>query len=115
MFSIFLSGLQAANNPDAQPGKNVDEAAREVTAGCRDTLKADDTETFELGMCLGVLKGLHYLSQDVCIPSALSLGDIASVVSSYFDAHPEQLDRDFRELSLVAMRSAWPCDGRHNI
>jgi Ssp1 endopeptidase immunity protein Rap1a len=93
-----------------------DEAARNVLAGCEEELKAaSGAATFDLGVCLGTLKGLHYLSTDVCIPPALSLAEIAAVLSKHFDAHPKERQADFRERALGAMRSAWPCNSRENI
>jgi hypothetical protein len=66
-------------------------------------------------MCLGILKGLHYLSKDICIPPATSLGEIGDVVSQYFDSHTSKIADDFQETALDAMRSAWPCGLRNNI
>jgi len=45
----------------------IDDAA--VTAGCREAIKnAGQPQSFDAGMCLGIIKGLHYLSRDVCVP-----------------------------------------------
>ena len=53
-----------------------------MTAGCHEALKrTGQLQTFDASMCLGVLKGLHYLSKDICIPPAISLGQIGEVVS----------------------------------
>ena len=94
----------------------IDDEARSVTAGCHEALKQmGQPENFDAGMCLGILKGLHYLSKDICIPPATSLGQIGDVVSQYFDSHAGKNDDDFRETALDAMRSAWPCGGRNNI
>jgi hypothetical protein len=93
----------------------IDEEARAVTAGCHEALKRTELQTFDAGICLGILKGLHYLSQDICIPPATSLGQIGSVVSQYFDSHGGKMRDDFQEAALDAMRSAWPCGGRNNI
>jgi hypothetical protein len=71
--------------------------------------KGRQSQTFDAGMCLGIIKGLHYLSRDICIPPATSLGQIADVVSKYVDSHIGKMPDDFRETSLEAMRSAWPC------
>ena len=93
-----------------------DEAARGIMSGCEETLATvDGVPTFDLGLCLGVLKGLHYLSNDVCIPPAVSLEDIAVVLQKFFQSHPEGRHEDFRERSLDAMRSAWPCGPRNDI
>jgi Rap1a immunity proteins len=105
----------ASDLSNAPPVKDNDEVARAATAGCHNALKKSDPEPFEFGLCLGVLKGLHYLSSDVCVPPAVSLEDVAGVVSRYLDTHPERIDQDFRETSLEAMRSAWPCTRRQII
>jgi hypothetical protein len=104
-----LLQVSAADNSDGPPKNNDDEAARRVTKGCHIVLKMDYRETFDLGLCLGVIKGLHYLSSHICVPPAISLKYIAGIISKYFDSHREQVDQDFREISLQAMRSAWPC------
>lgn len=94
----------------------IDDQARSVTAGCQEALKrTGQLQTFDAGMCLGILKGLHYLSNDICIPPATSLGQIGEVVSQYFDSHAGKTLDDFQEAALDAMRSAWPCGGRNNI
>jgi hypothetical protein len=93
----------------------IDDEARSVTAGCHEALRrTGQLQTFDAGMCLGILKGLHYLSKDICIPPATSLGQIGDVVSQYFDSHAGKT-RDFQETALDAMRSAWPCGARNNI
>jgi hypothetical protein len=94
----------------------IDDEARSVTAGCHEALKrTGQLQTFGAGMCLGILKGLHYLSKDICIPPATSLGQIGNVVSQYFDSHTGKIDDDFQKTALDAMRAAWPCGGRNNI
>jgi hypothetical protein len=96
--------------------QQIDDEARSVTADCHEALKrTGQLQTFGAGMCLGILKGLHYLSKDICIPPATSLGQIGDVVSQYFDSHTRKIDDDFQETALDAMRSAWPCARRNNI
>ena len=96
--------------------KQIDDEARSVTADCHEALKrTGQLQTFGAGMCLGILKGLHYLSKDICIPPATSLGQIGDVVSQYFDSHTGKIDDDFQKTALDAMRSAWPCGRRNNI
>jgi Ssp1 endopeptidase immunity protein Rap1a len=95
---------------------DIDEEAQSVTTGCHEALKrTGELQTFDAGICLGILKGLHYLSKDICIPPATSLGQIGEVVSRYLDGHPGKIHDDFQETALDAMRSAWPCGGRSNI
>ena len=113
--SFFI--LIAASFPTSTSAQNpIDDEARAVTAGCHEALKrTGELQTFDAGMCLGILKGLHYLSKDICIPPATSLGQIGDVVSQYFDSHTAKVDDDFQDTALDAMRSAWPCGGRNNI
>src|ERR1700712_3698459 len=75
----------------------IDEEARSVTAGCHEALKrTGQSQSFDAGMCLGILKGLHDLSKDICIPPATSLGQIGDVVSQYYDSHAGRIDNDFQ-------------------
>jgi hypothetical protein len=113
--SFFL--LIAASLPTSTSAQNpIDDEARTVTAGCHEALKRTGRlQTFDAGMCLGILKGLHHLSKDICIPPATSLGQIGDVVSQYLDSHAGEMDDDFQETALAAMRSAWPCGKRNNI
>jgi hypothetical protein len=94
--------------PAVSPAQTrIDDEARSVTAGCHDAIRnGAQTQPFDAGMCLGIIKGLQYLSRDVCIPPATSLAEIADIVSRYTDSHKEQTHEDFRETSLEAMRSA---------
>ena len=112
--STFLIAISFPASTFAQD--QIDEEARSVTAGCHEALKrTGELQTFDAGICLGVLKGLHYLSKDICIPPATSLSQIGEIVSQYFDSHPGKIHEDFQETALDAMRSAWPCGGRNNI
>jgi hypothetical protein len=114
-FCLFI--LIAASFPTFTSAQySIDDEARSATAGCHEALKqTGQPPTFEAGMCLGILKGLHYLSKDICIPPATSLGQIGDVVSQYLGSHTGRIDDDFQEAALAAMRSAWPCGRRKNI
>ena len=108
-----IATLYAATTP-AQT--QIDDDARAATAGCHDVIRQGrESQSFDAGMCLGIIKGLHYLSGDICIPPATSLGQIAGVVSKYADSHTAERRDDFLETSLEAMRSAWPCGERRDV
>ena len=112
VFVLISTAFPAA----ALPQQQIDDEARSVTADCHEALKrTGQLQPFGAGMCLGILKGLHYLSKDICIPPATSLSQIGEIVSQYFDSHPSKIHGDFQETALDAMRSAWPCGGRNNI
>jgi hypothetical protein len=109
---IIAGGPVRAGTPgqDLEP---VDQVARDTVAGCLEVLNVQKAaETFENGLCIGVIKGLHYLSRDVCVPPALSLVEIADVIVRFPKAHPDSAKQDFREVVLQALRSAWPCAGQ---
>jgi hypothetical protein len=93
----------------------VDEQARSATANCHEALQPGQPQTFEAGLCMGILKGLHYLSKDICIPPATSLGQIGNVVSKHIAENPGEINDDFQESALKAMRSAWPCGAHKDI
>jgi hypothetical protein len=46
--------------------REIDDQAQSVTAGCHEALKrTGQLHTFDAGLRLGILKGLHYLSKDI--------------------------------------------------
>jgi Rap1a immunity proteins len=92
------------------------DSAASVVAGCRNIAQRDSTgDAFEQGQCIGLLKGLYYLSSGACIPAAVTVGVLARIVVRYIDDRPSRLDEDFRELALEALRHAWPCSGARSI
>jgi hypothetical protein len=112
----FLIVLSTSFHSPTFAQDQIDDEARSVTAGCHEALKQmGQPENFDAGMCLGILKGLHYLSKDICIPPATSLSQIGGVVSQYLDSHTGKIHDDFQENALDAMRSAWPCGGESTI
>ena len=115
--SLSIVMLMAVMSPTyTLAQRSLDDEARSSTAGCHEALKrTGQPQTFDAGLCLGILKGLHYLSKDICIPPATSLGQIGDVVSQYFDSHTVEIGDDFQEAALTVMRSAWPCGGKKDI
>jgi hypothetical protein len=112
--SLFI--LIAAAFPSSAFAQNsIDDEARSQPPAAMRLKRTGQPQTFDAGMCLGILKGLHYLSKDICIPPATSLGQIGDVVSQYFDSHTGKIDGDFQEAALASMRSAWPCGRKNNI
>ena len=112
-FVIAIAMLCPAASPAQTP---IDDAARLVTAGCPEAIRnAGQPQSFDAGMCLGIIEGLHYLSRDVCIPPATSLGEIADIVSRYVDSHGGKTNDDVRATSLEELRSAGPCGNRHDM
>ena len=107
----FVANTFASDNPTSD-----DESARNVIASCeKESETVDDSATFDLGLCLGILTGLHYLSPHICIPPSVSLAEIARVLTKYFNSHAAGRQADFCDRALDAMKSAWPCGSRRNI
>jgi hypothetical protein len=71
-FVIAIAMLCPAASPAQTP---IDDAARLVTAGCPEAIRnAGQPQSFDAGMCLGIIKGLHYLRRDVCTPQRQAWG-----------------------------------------
>jgi Rap1a immunity proteins len=115
-FSAALSSVSRRSTPP-QCRRKLELMMRHGSlAGCHDAIRsAGQPQSFDAVMCLGIIKGLHYLSRDVCIPPSTSLAEIADIVSRYVDSRKGSTQDDFRETSLEAMRSGWPCGKRNDI
>jgi hypothetical protein len=112
---LMLSFLAAPQKHAVSKGLTDDDRARDSMTACERELRSLDSGTLELGICLGIVRGLHYLSADICVPPALSMVDLAEILVRFFDSHPSDPLADFRERSLEAMRSTWPCGARKDI
>jgi hypothetical protein len=108
--SLFLFGTVCrAESADLS---RPEDAAAFVIPSCRESAEPGSiSEAFEQGMCIGLLKGLYYLSSDACIPPAITIGAVARIVVKYIDHRPTRMHEDFRELALEALKAAWPCSG----
>ena len=67
------------------------------------------------GMCIGIIDtlltvGEHFpLESLYCRPPGLTLNEGVRVVVKYLEEHSDLLDQDFKLLSMIAFREAWPC------
>jgi hypothetical protein len=73
-------------------------------------------DKFLAGECIGILEGLSVMAYDAvfdtsraCVPDNVTLGQMAAIVVSWFDRHPEDWHRNFKATALFAMHDAWPC------
>jgi hypothetical protein len=116
LLTISLIALGAFSKADGAELIFRSDTAASIIPGCRNfTEPGSIGDTFEQGQCIGLLKGLYYLSTGACIPSAVTVGVMARTVVRYIDDRPSRLGEDFRELALEALRHAWPCSGTRNI
>jgi hypothetical protein len=68
-------------------------------------------------MCFGAVTAIINLEPflkpefAMCPPegSKISYAQMILVIADYLRRHPEQLDKNFHTLALVALHSAWPC------
>jgi hypothetical protein len=110
---ITLGALSKASSAE-QPFRS--DTAASIVSGCRNlTEPGGPGDLFQQGQCVGLLKGLYYLSRGACIPAAVTVGAMARTVVRYIDDRPTRLGEDFRELALESLRHAWPCSGMRNI
>jgi hypothetical protein len=74
-----------------------------------------DASQFMQGICVGTVDTLlaagRYFApgRRFCSPEAVTVGQAIGVAIVYLDAHPEYLQRRFKELATVAFHEAWPC------
>jgi hypothetical protein len=114
LLTIFLIGLAASCKADSAVFPS--DTAASIVRGCRNFTEPDSIgDAFEQGQCIGLLRGLYYLSSGACIPSAVTLGIMARTVVRYIDDRPSRLNEDFRELALEALRHGWPCSRTRQI
>jgi hypothetical protein len=114
--SLILSGpICKAEGLEPAPYSDGESAAL-IMPGCRrSTEPGNNSGAFEQGVCIGLLKGLYYLSSGACIPPGVTISAMARIVVRYIDDRPSRLHEDFRELALEAFRTGWPCSGTSNI
>jgi hypothetical protein len=112
--SLIASGASSKASSDELPFRS--DTAASIVSGCRNFTDPNSPgDAFQQGQCVGLLKGLYYLSSGACIPPAVTVSVIARTVVRYIDDRPSRLEEDFRELTLEALRRAWPCRGTRNI
>jgi hypothetical protein len=74
-------------------------------------------DAFMQGTCLGMINGVRFFAEEAtkgtalatCIPEAVPVGQINSVVVRYLRNHPERLHENFFLLAVTASAEAWPC------
>jgi hypothetical protein len=77
--SLFL--FAAVCRAESAELTRPEDAAVFVIPSCRESTEPGSiSEAFEQGMCIGLLKGLYYLSSDACIPPAITIGAVARIV-----------------------------------
>jgi len=76
---------------------------------------------FDAGECVGTVLGLAQGadlqsrlqspqgSRPFCIPTGVTIEQMARVVVKYIDQHPKDTHQAFTSLAYIALGEAWPC------
>jgi len=85
---------------------------------CEATLQEGAPQSFEAGVCVGILQTLGYIQPlldpkygkaGYCPPQGLSSEQAARVVVTYLQSHPERRQEEGNTLALDALHQAFPC------
>ena len=88
-----------------------------VRSGQIPTPNISRSDALTQGVCLGMINGVRFFAEAatrgtdlaVCIPDAVSVGQVNSVVVRYLRDHPERQHENFFILAVTASAAAWPC------
>jgi len=83
--------------------------------GCQALARNDTNMTYRAGECGGALRAIFFtLNQNAitCIPSTVTVGQVARVVVKHLENSPEHLHESFYLLAAYALGVTWPCSVR---
>ncbi len=95
-------------------------AAKAIFFNGKDLLKhCEDESAFKKGLCIGFIAGASDSAEftlsvfdksiSLCIPEAVTVGQVKLVVNKYLKANPESLHESAAMSVALAIREAWPC------
>jgi len=100
-----------------------DTSANAIFRGCKALVEGQtgNAQLFALGnYCGGIVIGLASVGQHLsppewrsCAPATSEARQLAQVVVSYIETHPERMREEFRRVTLEAFHDAWPCKSDH--
>jgi hypothetical protein len=77
----------------------------------------ENTDTaLESGVCIGIVAALAAAARafppgfSTCVPQGVTYGQMIRVVVAYIERQPQQMHEDLRQLTILALHEAWPCD-----
>lgn len=105
---LFVAALCAAMVLSTQLAHSGD-SANEVMPGCRDQVSQAGRRVSDAAYCLGLVVGIAWAHQSICIPVGAQYGQLVRVVVKYIDDRPQRLHEFFPRLALEALSTAWPC------
>lgn len=96
----------------ARPAAANDTASATWTMhGCRAEIGDHRQDLYRAGVCSGRVSGAVFYAENVCIPRAVTLGQVVRVVVRWIDARPGRQHENILLLADEAIRAAWPCRG----
>jgi hypothetical protein len=100
------SKLRGAFAEDIDSANYAMPACREVAMQVQSAHK-----TYDRGSCMGIIETLRFTSSmlDLCIPNAVTNGQMVRAVIKYIDDRPTRMHENFKALAIEALRAAWPC------
>ncbi len=105
--------------PDARAGEGVPLTGARLLEYCREAVKEKPADAFRAAYCMafvdGTLRGWEAgayardASPNYCLPPALTLGQLVSVVSKYLDDNPADHGRRAEVVVITAVQRAYSC------
>ena len=102
---ISLAPLSARAADDSWSGNRI-------RAGCQSQIRADGSNAYTSGLCMGVVAGLSWAmsaTKVACFPASATFDQGIRVVLKYMAANPEETHEDFKVLTIRAFKQTWPC------
>jgi hypothetical protein len=112
MFRLSMAVLITALSCEMGLAEENINSANFVMKGCREGVARGGSDLYRQGYCFGILTGLAYDNQMVCIPKGVTNEQTLRVVVRYIDQQPARLHESFRGLATEALRQTWPCKRR---
>jgi Rap1a immunity proteins len=103
----FLAG-PAWGEEDIESANYMMPACRALVLNAEARRYSGVTE-FGMGKCAGIIVGVSYMADDICIPGEVTRRQMILVVVQYIDQRPQRMHEHFSKLAYEAMKAAWPC------
>jgi hypothetical protein len=102
---IPVSAMAQDSSNNTWSGNNMYQACKNYANYTKDDLQNQS-------MCLGIVGAIRYFSDGrfgFCTPDGVTTSQALRIVVKYMDDNPAVLHEDLREITVDALRSAWPC------
>jgi Rap1a immunity proteins len=108
---VFIAAIVA--NCGRSFAEDIDSANYAMPA-CREVAMQVQSapKTYARGSCMGIIETLRFTGSmlELCIPNAVTNGQMVRVVVKYIDDRPARMHENFKALAIEALRAAWPCE-----